>query len=184
MKYRLQMNITEEDLYQCKIFALLHTPAGKQEIRRERIKVAVAFVIWVACAFLFDRYDNLEASLYVYLAVFAVMEALWQIFLIKTMKSRTKRNVKRIYKQEEMAGKTDVLEFYEDGIVELYNQVRTEVEYSSLQRAVIYNNRYLFLLLNTGGFAIPYTAFQDEAQAAEVVAFLQNRGVTVETVDQ
>lgn len=68
--------------------------------------------------------------------------------------------------------------------MELADHVKTEVEYRVVQKAVIYKKKHLFLFVNTRGFVIPFTTFRDEAQAAEVIAFLQSRGVTVETVDQ
>lgn len=186
MKYRFQGPIKAEDYYQFREYHLLHTPEGKKQIRRERISL-IWYAVWLAGIFYLywstgiirNRYQDLIIWAVVCVALFVLR----QIFLVKQIKDRFRRNAEKEFKQNEKFDTGDpILEFYEDGFVDLSDQIRTEVEYRSLQKAVIYKNRQLFLLVNTRGFVIPFTTFRDEAQAAEVVAFLQSRGVTVETV--
>lgn len=87
MKYRFQVPIKAEDYYQFREYHLLHTPEGKQQIRRERISgiiVIVACMVLVLCVYwemeaIRDHYKSLvERTVRIF-----ILGGLYQIFLVK-----------------------------------------------------------------------------------------------------
>ena len=123
MKFRFNVNTTEQDYIDYNVFVSIKSPYGRRQMRGFRVAFAVLFVVY-ALVILYESGFSREFLLNILAG--AILQALIQIFLNPLFSLTLKSAVKGMKKSGKMAFSPEsVLEFYINIFAPIvFNQIR------------------------------------------------------------
>ena len=73
------------------------------------------------------------------------------------------------------------IEFFEESFIETTPDNKTETKYSSVERVIIVGNKVIYIhVSNVMAYIIPTACIQSQEEYESFVAFLQEKGLSVE----
>lgn len=175
MKFRFNINLTDDDYLAFNKFYMLKSKYGKKTTLVCRIITAVMGFIGFL-AFFTENGRTLAAfiSALFILIVFAIFELCFNRIYSFIIKLQIK-SLNKVGK----AGYTpiSVLEFYDDYIAELTADKRTEEKYSSIERiSVVTENKIIYIHTNNiAAYLLPFAVFESPEQYNEFFDFIKTK---------
>lgn len=169
MRFFLDLTITEEDYLAFNYFHILDSNAGKKQFRKSSIRFVIMIIAVLLLVFLVDKRTT-------FIIIYGIFGVLYTILVLLLHKPRAKRRIKRNIRNTQKDGQTvfdavSKIEFYEDMLVEITSNKRTEQSYSGIERICILKDRYVFLYNSSdSAYVLPipqinaqvdYTAFME-----------------------
>lgn len=180
MRFQLDLTITEEDYLAFNNFHSLRSKTGKRMVMRSRILFIVCIAVLMVLAILVMGWTPFSTA---YLILMVLFTALYTAFFGKIIS----RNIKKQLKQLKKTGKlpyepTARLEFYEDKLVEITPDKRTELNYSALERICIDADRFIYLYNSSvGAYILPAPQVRAQLDQEEFLRFLSEKCKTFES---
>lgn len=178
MRYRLDTTANLQDAYAARLYELDYTPQGKQYKKRYRLTALVWLPIWWLVSYLVCPY---MPDLLIFGLVTLVAEGVWQLLIRSNIRRRLLRQLRREEKQYGF-GAADTF-FYEDGFCDITEDIKYEVEYRHVRKAVIYKNSHFFLHTKKLFFIVPCRSLAGQASVGEFAEFLRSRGIPLESIE-
>lgn len=182
MIYKLDTTGNLQDHYAARLYELDYTPHGKQYKKRCRLTMLwycpcfwlMGFLLWVI--------DYLPSSDLIYVAVVPLLAVgIWLLLSKSIFRRRLLREARREEKLFGFGPSTTF--FYEDGFSDVTEDVKYDVEYCNVRKAVLYKNSCFFLYTKKLFFMIPCRSLIGQATVQEFAEFLKSRGLQVEYVE-
>lgn len=174
MKFRFNVNLTEDDYYEFNRFHMIKSEFGKKQILKMRIFVAV-FIVIVSLGLLFA--DDFSYESFITLIPLAVILIVVEFGYVKLTEMILKLQLKSMKKSGKMGfDPTSVLEFYDDAFVEITDTVRTEQKYAVVESININNGQILYIYVNNiRAYLLPLSSFETKEQFGDFIDFLKQK---------
>lgn len=175
MKFRFNINLTDDDYLDFNKFILLRSKYGKQQMKMYKIIIAVMTAVVFIAVFLINGH-TLAAfiSAVPVLIVFAIIELSFN----RVNSLLLKRQLKSMSKVGKAGySPMSVLEFYDDKLVDLTADKRTEQKYSTIERiSVVTENKIIYIHTNNiAAYLLPFAAFNSPEQYNEFFDFIKTK---------
>lgn len=175
MKFKFNVNITQEDYIELNKLVMTETPAGKKSSKMSNlifILFCVIAVLVTLTTYNFSGKAFIAAGVLIiaFLLVNLTLNKKINNFAVKaTVKSLTKIKGKLPYSEN------SVLEFYDDVFVEITDENKTESKYSAIENVIV-NERMVVLFINSmQAYIVPTRSFQSIEQKNSLVDFLNSK---------
>lgn len=174
MKFRFNVNLTEEDYYEFNRFHLIKSEFGKKQILKMRIFVAV-FIAVVSLGLLFI--GDFTSDAFVQIIPLVLILIIVEAGYVKFSELILKLQLKSMKKSGKMGYDTEsVLEFYDDIFVETTETIRTEQKYSVVEKIYINNGKIIYIYVNNvRAYLVPLTSFESKEQFDDFMEFLKQK---------
>ena len=174
MLFQFHTHITEQDYWDFHVFLMTRSPYGRRLIRVACILFAILGGISVLFTFLNEGFtaESLLAAAWVAMlvAVFALMFVPASLWSAKLQIRYMRKHGKRRYSP------SAVLEFYENGFVEITPERRMEQSYTTIERISIVSGKMIYIHINnTMAHLLPLSCFASAEEYARFFAFMQTR---------
>ena len=179
MSFHFDVRLTEQDYLDYNIFWALKSPYGKKQTNQIRWLFAIACVLMLAVTWLGDGTltDKIIETVG-FLIVFILLELLFNKFYGWLLKG----HIKSLKKTGKMGySPISTIEFFEESLIETTPDNKTEIKYSSVERVIIVGNKVIYIhVSNVMAYIIPTACIQSQEDYESFVAFLQEKGLSVE----
>jgi hypothetical protein len=175
MKFKFNVNITQEDYIELNKLVMTETPDGKKSSKMSNL-IFILFCV-IAVLVVLTTY-NFSGEAFIAVGVLIIAFLLVNLTLNKkinnlavkvTVKSLTKIKGKLPYSEN------SVLEFYDDFFVEITDENKTESKYSAIENVVV-NERMVVLFINSmQGYIVTERSFASPEQKNDFVQFLNDK---------
>lgn len=174
MRFKLYINITEEDYLDFNKFQTVKSPYAKKQIAKLRIGL---LAVMLALVILHVSSYGFTAETFVGLAPFLVLLLLFIIFAPVGMTFTLKASIKTLKKQGKMAySPTAVMEFYDDIFIETTPTNKTEQKYSSVERVSVVDGKMIYIHINNiAAYMLPTASFESKEQYEDFVSFIKTK---------
>ena len=179
MRYELHLTMTEEDYLAFNYFQNLESPHGKKTIRKFQIALMVLGTVYAAFMLtlegLFFFMDPAGMSI---LGMIVILSLLFKKFMAWTVKMQ----VKQLKKAGKLPYNAEAdLEFYEDKMVGISKDSRTELNYSGMERICVVKDRYIYAYTSSlSAIILPIPQICQQVNEAEFLQFLTEKCPNVE----
>lgn len=179
MKYRLQVNISEQDYLDFNLFWMLRSPYGKKQRNSVKITIVIIAFVFIALAFLTLEMTVAIVFSVLLLCVFAVFLFLFPRYYKKTLQ----KQFKSIKKSGKMAyTPSAVLEFYDDYYVEIDPEKRIQQNYTAIERISLADHVMIYLHTNNvGAVLLPVRSFSSKEEYDSFMAFISSKCTKIDT---
>ncbi len=184
MKFRLQVNISEEDYLNFNVFWLLRSPYGKNQKNKAYLIYALAGLTLMLLVFvsIFNLYQSL-----LHAAVSSgIIFIIYMILILRYPKSY-RNTLKRSFKNMKKTGKmayppNSVLEFYDDYYVEIEPDTTTKQNYTVFERISFIPDQALYIHTgNARAILLPVSCFASEEERNSFMQFIASKCPQVDT---
>ena len=180
--FKFTVKLSEKDYFEFNKFVAISSPYGKKQIRHARIFLTI-FAVALGLISLYGGGFTAEAFIGIIplLVFWSLLQALYTklvVFLIKSNIKSVQKQGKPLYDPE------SVLEFYDDQFVEITPDAKTELKYSSFERAFVVDKRIYLLRSSLNGYILPMTCFESSDQFNRFVEFISTKISDVERVNK
>ena len=175
MKFKFNVNITQEDYIELNKLVMTETPAGKKSSKMSNL-IFILFCV-IAVLVVLTMY-NFSGEAFIAVGVLIIAFLLVNLTLNKkinnlavkvTVKSLTKIKGKLPYSEN------SVLEFYDDVFVEITDENKTESKYSAVENVIV-NEKMVVLFINSmQAFIVPTRSFENVEQKNSFIQFINEK---------
>jgi hypothetical protein len=175
MKFKFNVNITQEDYIELNKLVMTETPVGKKSSKMSNL-IFILFCV-IAALVILTTY-NFSGEAFIAVGVLIIAFLLVNLTLNKkinnlavkaTVKSLTKIKGKLPYSEN------SVLEFYDDVFVEITDENKTESKYSAIENVIV-NERMVVIFINSmQGYIVTERSFASPEQKNDFVQFLNDK---------
>lgn len=179
MRFQLNLTITEEDYLAFNYFHTLRSKTGKRMVRRSRILFITCVAVLLVLAIWVMGWTPFSTA---YLILMMLFTALYTAFFGKIISWNIKKQLKQLKKTGKLPYEpTARLEFYEDKLVEITPDKRTELNYSALERICIDADRFIYLYNSSmAAYILPTPQVRAQLDQEEFLRFLSAKCKTIE----
>ena len=175
MKFKFNVNITQEDYIEFNKIAMTQTPAGKKSAKMSTfifIAVCAVLVLFTLTTSKFSGESFIVTGVLIiaFLLVHLTLNKTITNLAVKgTVKSLTKIKGKLPYSEH------SVLEFYDDVFVEITDGNKSEVKYSAIENVFV-DEKFVILFINSmQAYIVPTRSFESETQKNSLVQFVNEK---------
>ena len=183
MRYELQIHMTEGDFAAFNVFHTTRSVYGKQMTRRLKLLVGGMFALAAAMYFLLKGINE-ESVLYAVLL--AVVGGLFIWRYDKIFGKAMAKTLKRMKKTGKMPYSPDTrIEFYDDRVVEITNEHRTELYRPTVERLCLVKDQAWYLYLNnSSAMVLPVEQIKAQTDIGEFYRFLEGKCPVVDRFEK
>lgn len=175
MRYRFDMDLTDEDYYNFNVFMQTKTESGKRNILISRIlciifTMILAFMIWLT--------GILGDKPILFLVLVVINGIIFQIKYISLLKNKIRKTISMYKKQGKFTySAKSVIEFDEERIYETTEESKIEQTLSNAEYvSVCESDKAIYIRINAAmTFVMPYRVFESDEQREEFVEFLRTK---------
>ena len=177
MKFKFNVNTTEEDYFEFNKFCFLMLPSAKKVIKNMRFFAAVL----VVCLMVFLIWCGRIPLNIISVFVFFILLILGQL-LIKPM---ILSNMNKSIASDKQNGKikyslSATLEFYDDKFIETTADTKTEQKYKTVEQVSIVKDKVIYIHISDAiAYILPFSCFDSDNQANEFLEFLKSKCAAV-----
>lgn len=176
MKFRFNVNITEQDYLNYNSFWMLRSPYGKKQMLTLRLAVTAIFVIliFITCFGFAEGYIADTLLSIIPLGVFLI---LFHIFLNKLYSVFLRVHMNALKKKGKMGySPSSIMEFYDDHFVETTVDNKSENKYTAVERISIVGNKMLYIHVNNiMCYMLPFASFENKEQYNDFMSFIKTK---------
>ncbi len=174
MKFKFNINITQEDYIEFNKAIISETPMGKKLSKIEKIFFATLFCVLILIVLTKNDFSDKGFSMAFCLIIAFVIV----LFLTKpinniankiSVKSLTKIKGKLPYSEN------SVLEFYDDVFVEITDDNKNEIKYSAIENVFVNENLVVLFINSAQAYILPIRSFESNEQKNSLVEFLNGK---------
>ena len=175
MKFKFNVNITQEDYIELNRIVMSETPAGKKSSKMSNL-IFISFCV-IAVLVTLTIY-NFSGKAFIAAGVLIIAFLLVHLTLNKTItnlavkgtvKSLTKIKGKLPYSEH------SVLEFYDDVFVEITDDNKSEMKYSAIENVFVNENLVVLFINSMQAYIVPTRSFESIEQKNSLVEFLNGK---------
>lgn len=172
MKFRFNINITDEDYYRFNEFQALKTPFGKKQLLKSRIGSMLFLFAVVLLSVIVDGL-TLEVILWRIPACIFIGVVVW--LLPKAVMLMVKKQLKQMKKHGKPGySPSSVVEFYDDCFAETTPENKTEQKYTAVENVFVVEGRVIYLFVNNiMAYIIPRSSFESVQQYNDFLNFIE-----------
>lgn len=181
--FQFNINLTDEDYFEYNKYITFHTPAGKKQMRKMRILIAVLSLLIGVSVLLRNPIDTVRiiAAAVIAAAFCAIFQAVWKPLMalsIKTQLKRMKKNGKLPYYA------CAELTFDDDAIRQTTETSRSEEQYRSVERICRVPGKVIYIFIDSArAYLLPAASFASQEEVDAFISFLEAKtGKSVETI--
>lgn len=181
MKFRFNVNLSEQDYLDFNLFLNLKSHYGKGQMKTIRILLAIMCVFMIGVFVVLAEFSGIGMVLFL---VFGIVVLIFsQMFLEKSFARTLTKQMRNLKKRGKMAYSPEsVLEFYEDVLVETTPENRNEQKYSSIDRISIVDNKVIYIhISNLAAYLLPVSCFESKEQFDDFLSFIKTKCGIVDT---
>ena len=178
MHYKLDTTTSFQEKYEFRLYELDHTPHGKQTMKKYRLRMLFCLVGALMIGYGLYPYiwEFLAFSIFLLIG-----EGVWQLLAKTIMRRRLRRQVLQEEKFFGPGSSEDL--FYDDGFCAVTDDIKYDVQYRCVEKAVLYKNSSFFLITKRMVFTVPCRCLAGQATVQEFADFLRSRGIALETIE-
>ena len=179
MDFRFNVTMTDQDYLDYNTFWMLRSPYGKKQIKTFRIAITVFFVI-ASLVFLFI--DGFSIAFVFEIIPLVIVFSLIQIFLPIFFSWALKLQIKNLKKSGKMGYSPEsIMEFYEDRLVEITSDNKTELKYSGVERISIVDHKVIYIHVNNVmSYLMPISCFESREQYDSFLEFIRTKCANID----
>lgn len=179
MKFRFNVNLSDQDYLDYNVFWAIKSPYGKKQILTLRVIIAALFAVII----LLSLYGG-SFSVGSFLGVIAYVIAfiLVQVFLTRFFGWILKREIKKLKKNGKMGySPLSVIEFFDNSFIETAEFNKTEQSYTAIERISIVDNKMIFIHINNVmSYILPLSCFESEEQYRSFLDFIKTKCANID----
>ena len=171
MKYSFDISLSEKDYYEFNFYHLFNSEHGKKGILRSRLLVPVIFVL----SLVYFAVKGAQAEALVFSGVFFLVISIIWFFSVKPLeKFLLKLRISSMLKKEKRPYTPDYkIEFYDDYIVEITENSKSEFKYDVLYKIAVNEGKAIYIYRNAlVAQLIPFGAFATDTDRIEFLDFI------------
>ncbi len=175
MKFKFNVNITQEDYIELNRIVMTETPAGKKSSKISNLVFIAVCVILVLFTLVTSKFSG-EGFIVTGVLIIAFLlvhltlnKAINNLAIKATAKSLTKIKGKLPYSEH------SVLEFYDDIFVEITDDNKSEMKYSAIENVFVNENLVVLFINSMQAYIVPTRSFESNEQKNSLVAFLNGK---------
>ena len=175
MKFKFNVNITQEDYIEFNKIVMAETPVGKKSNKISNLIFIAVCVILVLFTLVNSNFSG-EGFIVTGILIIAFLlvhltlnKAINNLAMKTTVKSLTKIKGKLPYSEN------SVLEFYDDVFIEITDDNKSEMKYSAIENVFV-NEKMVVLFINSiQAYIVPTRSFESIEQKNSFMEFLNER---------
>ena len=179
MKFKFDVNLNDNDYFEFNKFMAIKSTYGKKQLNSMRILFAVGMVILMLISLLGGGFTiSSLVNIIPYAIIAIIVFFTLPFFYISTLKSQ----MKSLKKTGKMAfSPSSVIEFYDDLIIETTASSKTEVEFTTVERFSIVQDKYVYVHLNNiTAYILPRKSFESQEQYNEFLEFIKTKSNNID----
>lgn len=179
MIFGFNVLLNDEDYLKFNKFWMTRSPYGKKEI--VKLRLMFAFILLLSCV-IGLLYGGLSLSSAVWVAANLIALVLIQVFFEHIM-VRTVKQQMRSLKKKGKPGYTPCseLQFFDECVVELTPDVKTEQRYSVIERVSVVRGEAVYIHVNSmAAFILPLRCFEGDEHLNDFLNFIGSKGIRVD----
>ena len=179
MRYQLHLSMTEEDYLNFSCFYATESKQGKSMLLKRRLLILAIMAVGVLLLVLLN---GLDSFIIPYASWIIIVSVVYMVFF-KTIFSRNLR--KQILKTKKdgrlpYAPEAEY-EFYEDKVVAIAPETRTEFSYSRIERICVVGERYIYVYNSSvSALVLSVPQIRQQVNETEFLQFLTEKCPNVE----
>lgn len=179
MRYQLDVQLTEEIYLDFNFFTSFEAKAAKKVVTRSRI---LFLSIILVCVALIALVNGPSTFFYVYTGLISLFSVFYMIFFKKILKRNTKKQLKLVKKTGKLPFDPAArLEFYEDRLIDISPNTRTEQSYRGIERVCIVPGRFILLYNSSiGAYIIPEQQAKAQLDLDAFLSFIKSKCSNIE----
>ena len=174
MNFKFKALVSENDYLDYNIFMNFKSPYGRKNIIVSRVLVLLIFLAPIAVNLGYGGFTvNSVINIIPYLILLAIFQILFKPLWIWMLKG----HIKSMKKKGKLPYTEDAeIEFYDNCLVEIANDSKSEIKYSILERVSIVSNKVIYIHFNNAAALIlPFSAFDSVETRARFIAFISEK---------
>lgn len=174
MKFQFNVSISDDDYLDYNKFWMMRSHYGKKQVTTIRILIAVFFALYILIllcgeGFTFDSFIGVIPMMILLILAELLFMPLYVVFL-KWLLKGVKKKGKMAYSS------SAVIEFYEDGFVEITEVNKTEQKYSVVERISVVDNKMIYIHVNNVmAYMLPFSSFRSEEERNSFFEFIKTK---------
>ncbi len=178
MKFRFVVNVSENDYCEYNEFCRFKTPLAKKYLLRLRLIIGGIFMAFIL--FHLIRFSYSVASL-IGCALLMIVGVVYQLLMIPLMRLSIKNSIKLMKKNAKLPySPCSVVEFYDDRLVEICPNNKSEVGYSMVERISVVGGKAVYIHVSSASaYIIPFASFESGGQYAEFMEFIKTKNANI-----
>ncbi|MBE6748856.1 MAG: YcxB family protein [Ruminococcaceae bacterium] len=174
MKFKFNVNLTQEDYIEFNKVAMYEMSAGKKLVKGERIFFAVFCAIAIVAILL---YYKLSLVGFVAVGLFLIATVLVQLLLKPFLNVFLKVSIKSMSKTKGKMPFTEhsVIEFYDDVFVEISEDNKNEVKYSAIDDVFVNGKFVVIFISKIQAYILPVSCFESNEQLITFLKFISEK---------
>ena len=179
MRYAFQIHMTDEDYTAFNLFHSIHSSYFRQSRRRLKGFILVLYALTIVFNFWREGVSAASVSYGLLLALIGGV-LVWKFDRLYAVIIRS--TVKGMKKSGKMPFSPDSrVELYDDKIVEITPEQRTERTWDSMERLCLVGGRYWYLYINnSAAFIFPVEQLREQTDIGELYRFVESKCPVVE----
>ena len=180
MKFKFNVNLTDEDYLNFNMFVSTKTGTGKRYIIFLRTLITVVFVATILIWLFNNGFDMLHLiALIPCVGVFALL----QLALMPQLRLMTKRQINLMKKDGKSAYSPFAeMEFYDDYFIEITEDKKSEIKYTSIEKISVLGDKVLYLhVSNSSAYIIPISTFISKETFDLFMEFIKTKCSRIDT---
>ncbi len=179
MRFQLSITLTEEEYLSYNRFHSFESSRGKQLVKKRRIFFICAMALLLAGYLLLTGWSTFSA---IYSILMVLLTALHMLLYKKVLNWSLNSHIKRLKK----IGKLPFppfckIEFYDDTLIEITDDTRSERNYHALERICVVKDRFILLYNSSmSAFILPVPQVKEQLDQDEFLGFLQQKCSNIE----
>ncbi len=176
MKFKFDINKTDKDFIDFNVFFNTKAPIGKKLNGILRICIVVIMLFFFFVNLIDDGFSlkNLIVSTIMYLIPLIVIEIIIQPIFVLLLKLFCKSMIKGKGKKPYTV--SEVLEFYDDYIIETQEYVKSEIQYPIFESVYVVEGKAVYLNVSKNQIEIiPEHSFASPEQKKEFIEFIKTK---------
>ena len=176
MRFKFDINKTDKDFIDFNVFFNTKAPMGKKLNGILRISIAVIILFFFFISLIDDGFSlkNLIVSSIIYLVPLIILEIIIQPLFVLLLKLFCKSMVNGKGKKPYTV--SEVLEFYDDYIIETEEYVKSEIQYPIFESVYVVEGKAVYLNVSKNQIQIiPDHSFTSLEQKKEFVEFIKTK---------
>ena len=173
MRYRINVNLTEDDYFEFNKFVQFYASAGKKNFTVARITISLLPVLVV---FLGGISSGFNTELLAEIILMIPLSVLVFFIFKPLMWFVTKLQIKSMMKKGPLYSSASCIEFYDEHLIEYSSQKQTQAAYSTVQSVFIVNSQIAYIFENAvSAIIVPASAFPSASEWNGFVEFLSEK---------
>ena len=174
MLFQFNITLTDEDYLAFNSFHAFGSKQGQKALMKSRLIYIGAMVALIALLVLFTGWSSIAT---LYAGLLASFTLVYMLIFKKVLQRNMKAQIKRMKQTGRLPYEAvSTIEFYEDKMVEISPNSRTEESYEIFERVCVLKDRYILLYRSSiSAYILPIPQVKTQIHMEEFLSFLSQK---------